>query len=219
MFPGPVEFRYRYLRLLGFLLGGRFGLHFALSPPDQRQRISRVERELTDRLLARRTQRHIDSAIAGKDDGAHILRDPLALTGCQFRVLLDRLLHLVCSQLLLLSEGFGFNAALWNSELHQKDLSTSHTPFRERLVVRIRSARIGVAFQDQVRLRLTLEIRLEVGSKSGQRSLLALDQSSSGFSGGRLRSREINAVQRKPRLEPANLGERLGRRRRSFNRD
>ena len=60
--------------------------------------------------------------------------------------------------------------------LDQEALDAVDTTLGERLIVCYRAAMIGVAFQDQVRIRLGFKVFLEVGSQSDQRLLLAGQQ-------------------------------------------
>ena len=103
--------------------------------------------------------------------------DSLPLSRRDVRILLNRILHLFSRKLLLFAERLSIDICFPNSMLHQEVLGAIHAAFRKFLVEFVRAARICMACQNKLRVRLALQISLEVSGKIVQRRLLALDQS------------------------------------------
>src|ERR1041385_7830717 len=113
---------FRTLLLLYWLLWCAFGrllLGFTLPAANKAQSIRGIERELLDGCfgLTRRVERDIDAPIACQLNDGNSRERALALFCGQFRVLLDRLLHFIGSQVVLCPERLGFNVSLWDSLL------------------------------------------------------------------------------------------------------
>ncbi len=83
------------------------------------------------------------------------------------RILFDRILHLGSSQILLVAKGLGFDAGLGNAVFDQERLGQRDTSLGECLVIRHGASRVSVTGENQVRVRLALQILLEVASQRG----------------------------------------------------
>ena len=64
----------------------------------------------------------------------------------------------------------------WNALLDQEVLDGAYAPFRKRLVVLVSTAWIGMAGEGQARVRLNLQVRLEVRCQGSENLILAVCQ-------------------------------------------
>ncbi len=132
---------------------------------EQSQGIRSVERVLADRLLTRGTQSDVYASIARQDDRAHVLENPLPLFGSQLGILLHRISHLGIGQVLLFAKRLGFDVCGGNAVFDQEASGALDAPFGERLIVFHGGAWVGMAFENQVGIRLDLQIFPEIASQ------------------------------------------------------
>src|ERR1019366_703857 len=86
-----------------------------------------------------------------------------------------------------------------------ESLRAVDTPFGEPLIVFHGTARVGMAFESQARIRLALEIGLEITGERSESSLLAGKQASVAILERGLGCRKINTVQGKSPLDGADI--------------
>jgi hypothetical protein len=87
----------------------------------------------------------------------------------------------------------------------QEALGALHTPFGKASIVFRGTSPVGMAFQRQVGILLTLEIFIEIFRKRYKGLLLAGKQSTLRFCDRRLIGRKINAVQAEPGFQSSRL--------------
>src|ERR1051326_7476613 len=184
-------FRCRLLRCRFLRRSGGLGF---LAATDQEQSIRSIEWELLNGRLPCSTESDVNSAIARQNDDSLVPQNPLTLFGGYRRVRIDRRLDLCVGQVVLFTKGLGINVVRRNAGLSQVILGSVDTPLRERLIVFNAATWIRMPFEDQMSIRLGLQIFREVLSQLIERMLLAWQQASVRFLFRRLRRREVNAV-------------------------
>src|SRR6267142_4353769 len=111
----------------GSLFGGAGSLLFyrglwLFTSTDQSESVRRIERILAHRLLkrtARAVEGDIHATIGRQLDHLHVLCNSSALAGSQIGSRIDRLLHFLFAELLLLAEGLGFDVGFRYSVAHE----------------------------------------------------------------------------------------------------
>src|SRR6185369_163305 len=136
---------------------------------DQEQSIRSVERELLNGRLPGRAESDIHPAIARQNDNSFVTEYPLPLFGCNGRVRIDRRFYLSIGQVVLFTKGPGVDVVRRNAELHQEVLGPVNTTLRKPLIVFNAAARIRMPFENQMSIRLGLQIFREVFSQIVER--------------------------------------------------
>src|SRR5579862_5944531 len=111
-------------------------------------------------------------------------------------VLRFQLCHFILPQLVLFPHRRHVYRARRDSLAHQVVLHSRRAPLRQALVMTPRASNVRVRFQQQARVRIVPQVRLERRRQRIQRILLALQQASIRMLLGRIIRREVQAHQR-----------------------
>ena len=137
-------------------------LRLPFSATGQSHSIRSIEWELADRRLASRAQRDIHAAIACKNNRLQVSESRLTLFRAELRIARSHP-SLRLAQSMSSAKRFGIDVGLGNALFDQETLDAVGTTLGKVLIIFSAAPRVGVALQEQVRLRLTFEILLEVG--------------------------------------------------------
>src|SRR5215831_7810810 len=143
---------------------------------EQGSGIMRVERIELHRLLTGVGQGDVDATVLRQVDGVQVAQDLLSLFIRQLRILLDEILYLVLRERLRIAESNRVDRRLRNTLSDQEVLDASDAAFGECLVVLGPSAWIRVTGEGQARIRLNLQVILEVRCQGGENLLLTFCQ-------------------------------------------
>src|SRR4029077_7569356 len=120
--------------------------------------------------------RNVNATVLGQSQYTGVAVELGLLRRREALLLLDGLLHLLRAHGLLDAEALSLNGIGRHTIRHEISLGAFHAAFRKLLVVFRTAARIGMALQDQVSVRLEGQILLEVAGEGEQCGLLASKQ-------------------------------------------
>ena len=136
---------------------------------------------------------------------AILRRARLPFFGGQIWILHHRIFHFGQSQIALLAIGRGLDVGVRNALTDQVGFHAGHATFCELLVVLVRTANIGMPFEDEMSVRFGLEIGLEVRRQSLQDPSLTRNETGARPIGRRLSGWIVDTVQSQTGLQNLDL--------------